>query len=155
MQDKEGSDFVDAQQGSSVNPFLTQMFFRISFKAWHNLSMKKAYKEEMIALHGPSYGEKVFKEDKDTNFEEVTIELDPEIVEYTTDEENDASVADRKSGQGLDKFDKSDLDPDDNKSKQMDKSPVDHRRRVKAQKMYAARRFSSTYGMIGGSGIVN
>ena len=60
--------------------------------------MKKAYREEMIALHGPSYNDKVFAEDiKDTNFEEVEFELDPVIVEYTTDEENEVSVLDRKS----------------------------------------------------------
>ena len=58
------------------------MFFRISFKAWHNIAMRKERRDTLFALHG--HGSAELKEDiKDSEFQVVTIEKDPRISEYT------------------------------------------------------------------------
>jgi len=38
--DQDGTMFTVQQSEANVNPFLTTMFFKISFNAWHNLAIK-------------------------------------------------------------------------------------------------------------------
>lgn len=153
--DKEGIAFVKQQNsGANVNPFLSRMFFKISFKTWLNLARKKMREEEqeeMIA-RGMAKG-KNDEEDLNDGFEEVEIELEPIEVEYTSDEEDDdlTFTASRKNrlpfspGVGSE----SQMDEDDSASLIKEKTPADHRRRIKAQKMFASRRFSDTHDMMG------
>ena len=82
----------------------------------------------------------------DSEFQVVTIEMDPRMAEYTSDE--DASSVSRgrtptngeRSAYGI-------LMLEEQESKVVEKTPNDHRRRTKLLKAFAARRFSSANWM--------
>jgi len=99
-EDKE--EFLIRMQGngSSVNPFLTLMYFRISFKTWK----KSMEKEEARKAYDAQKAEAVSKAEKDGSkledfpeFEEeqiekiaVSIEVEEE-VDYTTEEDDETN----------------------------------------------------------------
>ena len=80
--DPAGNDFVTSEQ-SSVNPFLTMMFRRITFKAWRNLASNMAKREEL----GPDLYDRLEQDHTESGYEKVEYERPPEYVEYTSDEE--------------------------------------------------------------------
>jgi len=83
--------------GKSVNPFLLQMYYHISFNTWLNYT-KKFQKRELWYLEqeqirnkcikdGKSFLPEEFKEEKE-QLQFVTIEVD-EVIYYTSEENND------------------------------------------------------------------
>ena len=80
--DPAGNDFVSNNQ-SSVNPFLTLMFRRITFKAWRNLANNMKKREEL----GPEAYDRLESNQLDSGLEKVLYEQPPEYVEYTSEEE--------------------------------------------------------------------
>jgi len=89
---------------------------------------------------------------KEKEFVEIQIELPPVEVAYTSEEEDlsftGPSKRMRTPASGL-HTGESHLSPDDRTSEAKEKTPNDHRRRVKFQKLAASRRFTSTYQMLG------
>lgn len=63
-------------KGSSVNPFLTMMYYRISFMTWHNQMRKAKAKEEGL----------ITGDDAKEDYVEVSIEVDV-LLEVTSEEE--------------------------------------------------------------------
>jgi hypothetical protein len=72
-------------KGSSVNPFLTMMYYRISFMTWHNQMRKAKAKEEGHDQTG----------DEKEAYVEVSIEID--IMLEVTSEEDKVEEDDRAS----------------------------------------------------------
>jgi len=75
------------EKGTSINPFLTMMYYRISFFAWlnacrnHKLATGKVTPEQQRNFANFKYAE-------GWEPQEVTIEVE-EIVEYTSEEESE------------------------------------------------------------------
>ena len=127
------------------------MFFRISYKAWHNVTMKHEKRERELAMYGQNYVS-THMEDQ-SKFEEVTIELEPEECEYTSDEDTEASVSrGRPHTRGA--ITTENFDHEDTSVLPEEKSPEVHRRKVKMQKTNASRRFSQA-NFLQQSGVFN
>ena len=71
-----------------MNPFLTMMYYRISFNAWHNASRRNKEKLDYIAdpENNAPPGAEIAALEKI-----VDIEVD-EIVEFTSDEEDEREM---------------------------------------------------------------
>ena len=66
------------------------MFFRISFKAWHNLAVRKERRDTLAALHGEKFAQHLKEHIEDSDKQVVTIELPPRYSEYTSDEDDES-----------------------------------------------------------------
>ena len=107
--------------------------------------MRKERRDTLFALHGHSSAE--LKEDiKDSEFQVVTIEKDPRISEYTSDEEESSMSRGRTPTQG-ERSATGILGLERQDTKLVEKTPIDHRRRTKMLKAFAQRRFSSANWM--------
>ena len=89
-----GDKFIESlrSKDSQVNPFMRQIFFRISFNTWHS-HMLKEEKKKAIRREKRDFGEEITEEellkilpDEDESVEAI---LTPDIQEYTTEEEED------------------------------------------------------------------
>ena len=107
--------------------------------------MRKERRDTLFALHGHSSGE--LKETiNDSEFQVVTIEKDPRISEYTSDEEESSMSRGRTPTQG-ERSATAILALEEQDTKLVEKTPLDHRRRTKMLKAFAQRRFSSANWM--------
>lgn len=73
------------KKGQSVNPFLTLMYYRISFKTWLN-AMRRDKHNKMIGQAGYSSPRNAFVDTTLAGSVQVMIEVE-EIIEVTSDEE--------------------------------------------------------------------
>ena len=89
--------------------------------------MRKEKRDTLLALHGESYAKRMKETPEDSEMQVVTIELPPRLSEYTS-EEDDESVSRTPDAIGQSA---SAIDNDDYESKLVEKTPIDHRRKVK------------------------
>lgn len=95
--------------GKSVNPFLLQMYYHISFNTWLNYT-RKNQKRERHYLKQEKIRNKCIKENKPfvpEEFEEekeqminVTIEVD-EVVYYTSEEQDEEDLLIEEESQAI------------------------------------------------------
>jgi len=130
---------------TSVNPFMTQIFHRISFNTWHNY-MKKSKKrarirEQRVAAGLPADDGKEEKLDE-TITEKVTVTRDPILVEFTSDEEDGHSQSKFFKSKASNSDESAFGDPDDT-LKKLEKTPQIHRLKTKLMKQSAQKRFAA------------
>jgi hypothetical protein len=140
--DDEGGDiFVTSMkaQETSVNPFMTQIFHRISFNTWHNYMLKcekrKRIREQRVAAGLPADDGKAEQLDE-TLVEKVVVTREPELVEYTSEEDDGQSfskIHKSKQADGSNSDESAFGDPD-NTLKMLEKTPAIHRLKTKLMK---------------------
>ena len=92
--DKKGSEFLSVKQAGgavSVNPFLTDMFFRISFQAWRSVTKRhekerRLRKKEIESPFGSPAKRELLSPKNQEGAEEIEITLPPVEELYTSDE---------------------------------------------------------------------
>ena len=114
----------------SANPFLTQMFQRITFRAWRNLAAQKAKREEL----GAEVYDKQLRDYTEAGLEKVVYEKPPVYVEYTSEEEIDSQI----ENEAFAEVDSNQIEQqEDIVNDRKEKDPYEHRRKVKHQKLRA------------------
>ena len=131
-------------QETSVNPFMTQIFHRISFNTWHNYMLKSEKRKKM---REPRFGAAGLLPARaagdvgldDTQMEKVIVQREPELVEYTSEEEEHLSGSKHGrsgamgGGSGTESFG----DEADQLLKNVDKTPHMHRLKTRLLKSTA------------------
>ena len=122
-----------------MNPFMTQIFHRISFNTWHNFMLKSVKRKKM---REPRFGAAEVEDDvglDETIMEKVIVQREPEHVEYTSEEEEHLSGSKHGrsgamgGGSGTESFG----DDADQLLKNVDKTPHMHRLKTRLLKSTA------------------
>ena len=127
-------------QETSVNPFMTQVFHRISFYTWHNYMLKnekrKRIREARAAAGVVDAEDGALDTLDETKMEEVTVQRDPETEEYTS-EEDEVSLSKQGRSGGAGGSGTDSMDEDDQMLRNMDKTPAMHRLKTRLLKSTA------------------